>query len=428
MTSYHIFIFPLAFLYLSVMFRRIYPRIVRRRLTILQDAAMLRNLKDAINFFNETMAARPERDGLAAESAVWEGRRHLYPALWIDHSVDPADTTTAAPFFSLPETRFPKNDEGILAGKIMQCLVPLDLDNPVYQTLILEGAGSPADLVPCFGIPKSEDGGAPAYTLTLDDILRLAPPDPERAGLMPKFKKSAARIRELTPFAFKISVPDMQGPFNLVHAMIGDEAFTAPYTDPEKFRKLMQRITDLWIAARDLLVSWIGKERLRPGAAVPRVCECSVNMVSEAFYKEHILQHDLKLAKHFGRLGIHPCSGIHVFSVTLENLPVAATEAGMMLSKMAAPVISVRHGLKLIGDRPIVLRVGEELPANRQEAFKIVADHIDLSLENPRLSVGGYSGLWCKKDHPMIRGLHLELDRYWTAKSGGIGGNTVHAK
>lgn len=71
--------------------------------------------------------------------------------------------------------------------------------------------------------------------------------------------------------------------------MTGDDAFTTPYTDPELYHEFMGRVTDFWIEARRRLVEWIGRDRLMIESTVPRICECSVNMVSEDFYKEFIL-------------------------------------------------------------------------------------------------------------------------------------------
>lgn len=376
---------------------------------IMQDQ-MLRNIKDALDFFEKTMAAKPERDGLAAEEAAWAGRARRYPALSLGHLADPRDTTVAVPFFTLPARQFPDNAEGRLCEKLVQTLAPLDMLNPVYRTLSPEGACSPADLVPCFGFPLSADRGAPAYTRTIADLLKDPPPEPETSGLMPVFKESIALIKAVTPASFKINLPDMQGPYNLIHAITGNEAFTAPLTDPEDYQRLMERITDFWIAAQEKLVAWIGKERLRPGDRVPRIAECSVNMVSAAFYKEHILPYDLKIARHFGPVKIHVCSGLHVFRVTFENLPVAATDAGAMISPMAAPVVSGRMAFDIIGDHPVVLMIGEELPKDPNEAFQIVAANLGLYKTNRRLLFGFMGMFWRKEDQPMIRDLHRRLD------------------
>ena len=88
-----------------------------------------------------------------------------------------------------------------------------------------------------------------------------------------------------------------------------------------------------------------------------------------------------------------------------------------MIARMAAPVVSVRHALDMIGSRPVNLVIGQELPENMDDAFRIVAGDLDLLRDNPRVIVSGYTGIfWRKKDKPAIRELHLSLDRYWEEK------------
>jgi hypothetical protein len=90
-----------------------------------------------------------------------------------------------------------------------------------------------------------------------------------------------------------------------------------------------------------------------------------------------------------------------------------ATEAGLMLARMAAPCISVAEALELIGERPIVLNIGQELPADFEQAFGVIRADLALSPTRPRL-LFGYTGMyWRKKDRPMIRDLHRRLDALW---------------
>jgi len=379
---------------------------------------MLRTLDDVAKYVDETLTEQPQRDALATEEAWWRGERPCRLAIYIAHRVDPMDSSEFVPFFRPPESRFADDERGRLARRILGQLAPLDLLNPVPRWVGLEGGGTPADLIPSFGVPKSEDGGAAAHTLTLDEALRRPPPDPEASGLMPTFRQSAAELRDLLPAGFRIDMPDMQGPFNLLHALTGNDAFTSPYEEPEKFRQMMDRITTFWIAAYENLVTWIGRDRLRPVEQFPRLAECSVNMVSEDFYRENILPYDQRIAMRFGGVRIHPCSGLHVFRVTLAELPVVATEAGMMIAPMAAPVVSVGAALRLIGERPIRLAIGQELPADRSEALRVVTEDIAAAMRNPHVLPSGYTGIyWRKKDRPMIRELHQEIDRYWAART-----------
>jgi len=185
--------------------------------------------------------------------------------------------------------------------------------------------------------------------------------------------------------------------------------------EEEKFRALMERITTFWLAALRNLRSWIGEARQMPHDRTGKICECSVNLVSPDFYRQHILPHDCRIATALGPLHIHPCSGPHVFHATLDNLPVIVTEAGF-IARAAAGAISVDEALRALLDRPILLHVGQELPEGREYEF-ICAD-FDRYAANPR-QLFGYTGMhWRRKDRPMIREIHRRLDAYWTQRYG----------
>jgi len=165
---------------------------------------MLRTLEDVAKYFDETLAEQPRRDALATEEAWWRGERPRRLAMYVGHRIDPEDRSESAPFFRPPESRFADDARGRLARRILSLLDPLDLLNPVSRCVGLDGAGSPADLIPCFGVPRSEDGGAAAHTVALDAALRMPTPDPESAGFMPTFRQSAAELRELLPPGFRV--------------------------------------------------------------------------------------------------------------------------------------------------------------------------------------------------------------------------------
>jgi len=180
---------------------------------------------------------------------------------------------------------------------------------------------------------------------------------------------------------------------------------------------LLRRITTLWLAVRAQLLDWMGPAYQEPDAAeLGRISECSVNMISPAMYREHILPHDLRIAGAHRTMHIHPCSGPHVFTATLETLPnVVSTEAGY-IAKTAAGSISVDEALRQIGERPIALSIGQELPEGAEEAF--IRGDLDRYAEHPRLTFG-YTGMhWRKRDRPAIRALHRRLDAYWAQRYG----------
>jgi hypothetical protein len=369
------------------------------------------SLSDAVDYFDDVLNARPERDRCAADQAAVDGVRRPYPAFSLHLQARTDDPDGRDLEFELPELRVAETPEGELARDIVRSLSPLQLLNPVRRC-IGSGDRGPGTLVASFGIPLRADVGyTPAKTRPLAEVLADAPPDPARSGLLPQIRERIERVRTLAPSSFKISMPDTQGPFNLAHAIVGEEALISPYTAPDAFHRLMDRITTFWIAVRRNLVDWIGPDRLYPTDRFTRICECSVNLISRKMYEEFVLPYDLRIARALGPLDIHTCSGPHVFHATLDLLPgVAMTEAGF-IANTAAGSTPVDLALAAIGTRPIVLRIGQELP--RGQELEFVKRDLDRCRSNPRLTFD-YTGMhWYNRDCRRIRELHRQLDDYW---------------
>ena len=91
-------------------------------------------------------------------------------------------------------------------------------------------------------------------------------PDPQRSGIIPEMFDYIDLIQQYTPEWLKISLPDMQGPFNIAHMVLGDEVFYAPFDAPEKFRQLMELITDFFIAVHRQLLARIDPARRMPAS------------------------------------------------------------------------------------------------------------------------------------------------------------------
>jgi hypothetical protein len=305
----------------------------------------------------------------------------------------------------------PDDPEERLLRRLRAAVMPLDLLNPIAPCIQLGvGVGT---LPASFGAELApEMDYSVRRPLDVRSLLDRGMPDPERSGLIPVMREEIAAALQRTPDWLRIAPPDMQGPFNIAHALLGDEAFLLPVSEPGAFHDFMSAITDFWLALHDNLRTWIGPARYPPFPKwTCRITECSANLVSEQFYVEHVLPHDRKIAERLGAVGIHPCSGPHVYRVTLRELPnVIYTEAGNV-EKTAAGAISVPEALREIGDRPIILVIGQELPPGQEEAF--IRRDLDLARDNPRLTFG-YTGMhWRKSDEELIRELHRRLDDYW---------------
>ncbi|MFA6293961.1 MAG: hypothetical protein WC637_19390, partial [Victivallales bacterium] len=214
------------------------------------------------------------------------------------------------------------------------------------------------------------------------------------------------------PPSVTIGLPDMQGPFNIAHMVLGNEVFFHPVDRPDDFRRGMDIITDFFLEAHRIFFNAIGKERLsKYNPHLYRIAECSVNMISPEMYMEHVLPHDLRIMEEWGRVGIHTCSGPHVFYATIRNLPkIIATEAGYIPCATAGST-DVDEAVMEIGDRPIILNIGQELPLGREE--EVLKKDIERLAANPRILIGHTGMHWQKKDEPFMLELHRKMNDYY---------------
>lgn len=376
---------------------------------------VITSLSEALDWTRQTLAAHPELNGDAARRAALDGKKRNVPAFYLGMWNRPDDPTESPAEWTLPTIAIRDPQEAALAARAVGLAAPLTLGNP-YRTQVGVDFGT-GTLAASFGarlIPEFDY--AVGGELTLDEALAQPEPDLETAGVLPIVRERIRTFKEAFPDWIKIAPPNVQGPFNIAHAVLGTNVFYAPFDEPEKFRELMRRITRHWIGVQRSAWELIGPGRLADGnQPVAYLAECSVNLVSTDFYKEFILEHDHEACSAMPRVHLHPCSGAHVFHVTWENLPnLVVTEAGTMEHRMAAGAIPVQEALAAIGDRPVVLSIGQELPEGNE--FNYVARDFDRYPENPRL-LFGYTGThFLKRDCGKIRDLHKRLDDYFAAR------------
>ncbi|NOY75574.1 MAG: hypothetical protein GXP32_07255 [Kiritimatiellaeota bacterium] len=369
--------------------------------------AEIHSIDDAVDTVLNVLGEHPERDFAKARRAALEGEERGFPVLGINNLGDPEDLFEPMDKFELPKVVISNGLESELAEELINTLEPLKMLNPITVAFSL-GMGT-GTLVSCFGIPLDPDCGyAPAYSLSLDEVANSMP-DPRKTGLMPEIREKIKAIKEFTPESIPIAMPDMQGPFNIAHAVIGENALLAPYLEPGKFSDFMEKITAFWIEAASVLREWIGEERLLDKEL--RIAECSVNLISREMYEEFILPCDLKIVETFGPVGIHTCSGRHVFFATLENIPgILYTEAGE-ISNTVAGHTPVEVGMKAVDGKPIMLNIGQEL--RDEDHFETIKSHLDLYKLHKRLMFSYTCMNLRKKDRSHIRELHCRVDEYW---------------
>ncbi len=371
---------------------------------------VLSSIEETTNYVLDTVRDYPERNLLTALRAVRQGKSRYWPVMAITHQNRTNDYFEPIDELKLPKIIISDGKIALLANELISMLEPLKMLNPVNLSFSI-GSKSGGTFVTCFGIPLQN--GTPAFTKTIDQVLSEPWPNVGKTGEMPCISEKIKRIKDHFPSDIKIRLPDIQGPFNVIHSLIGQEAFIAPFTEPNKYHQLMDHLTDFWISSVKCCLGWIGQEYLDYSDQFIRLRECSVNLVSPEFYENFILPYDLRVATEFNPLSIHPCSGPHVFHLTLKHLPVAATEAGYV-NCANAKSIGVDEALSAIGNRPVALSIGQELPEGKE--FEFIKFDLDRYEFNKRL-LFRYCGMhWYKHDRKIIRELHKKLDKYWDEK------------
>lgn len=371
-------------------------------------------INDKIGTFKDTLDSHPECRADFRDEAALTGKASHYAAFSVGRMPDIAHGEgkhAPPPPPMTPEERLLKQLEGV--GRAVEML------NPIAP---FRGIGKgPGTLAASFGIYLNPElSFTPDGSKPIDEVLAEGLPSPETSGIMPEMKEDIEATKAFTPEWMKIQLPDLQGPFNIAHMVLGNGAFMAPLLEPDKWHAFMEIVTEFMIQAHRTLCQWIGPDRLYTHPKdCKRIAECSVNMVDTAFYMDYILPYDRKLVEHYGgEVAIHPCSGPHVFRETLENLDkVVYTEAGLMLNKMSAGSIGTEDALAQIGDRPILLCVGEELAENAEE--ETVKRLFKLTANNPRVMFSGFTGLgWKKGDEPKMLDFHKKMNDIYAETRG----------
>jgi hypothetical protein len=296
---------------------------------------------------------------------------------------------------------------------------PLEMNNNFQP--VLGSCGVLPSVASAFGItcdianPRNP-GGVTGY-LPLETFDDFDPPDINTAGVWPRVKEQIDCIKAQTPPEIKIGYPDLQGPVNTAHLILGTQLFYAMKLEPARLHHLLQLITDFYLEIHRTLPVWIGPDRMINFiGATHRLAECSVNLISREAYREFGLPYDRQIAEFIGEIGIHTCGGKHVFEETLRGLPNVRYTEWCDVPSAFAPEIHLEAALEEIGDRPIIISGGRELWDGDFET-KI---HDDLArLDDHPLQSFGYSGMrWREPDKPRIIAMRQRIDDYYAARWG----------
>jgi len=372
-------------------------------------------IETAVERVLQVMEERPEKNTLNTYADLEAGRRPRGCPLSlgrVQHWREVPETDAERRGrFEAPEKRLLDGLRGIPG--------PLEMNNPFTPALgvcfgtatVASAFGAPIDI----GNPRNT-GGVTGYQplATFDDY---PAPDINSAGVWPRIRELIDVYKAQTPPEIKIGYPDLQGPINIAHMILGTELFYAMKLDAARLHHLLQMITDFLLEAHRTLPVWIGPERMVNYVGTSkRIAECSVNLITRESYREFGLPYDRQIAEFHGEIGIHTCGGKHVFEETLRGLPNVRYSEWSDVPTAFAPEIHLEEALEEIGDRPIIITGGREL---WEGDFEATIKNDLARLEDHPLQMFGYSGMkWQEEDKPRIVEMRRRMDEYYEERWG----------
>ncbi len=188
--------------------------------------------------------------------------------------------------------------------------------------------------------------------LTDEQVAALEAPNLDRSPLWQRVQSQIDYFLE--KFGYVESAINLMGIQNVALDLRGEELLMGYYDDPELNHKLFEVATalSLDIGRRLYAVSPVVSGGVT--SIIKQVCpevyltsNCSVTMISNALYREHLLPYDLRLSEAFPCFGIHHCGSNTEAAIEgylqIPNLQFLEIGAGSDLPAVA----------RAIGDRPI---------------------------------------------------------------------------
>jgi hypothetical protein len=144
------------------------------------------------------------------------------------------------------------------------------------------------------------------------DVHQLALPALD-AGWYGKLAEWTALWKAHMPDGVHIQHPDIQSAFNSAHLIRGNDIFTDIVDAPADLDALLDKVTDFMLAITRHTRAMISDDpdwffdwgAMWKGAA--RISNCSMQMISPAMYREHVLPRDIRFFESIGGGRMHYC-------------------------------------------------------------------------------------------------------------------------
>jgi len=155
--------------------------------------------------------------------------------------------------------------------------------------------------------------------LSKEEIRKFNFPNLDKIDILKKAIEYIRFFKEKLPEWIHVYLPDTLGPFEIAHAVYGDNIFYDLYDDPEFIHHLLKLCTRMYIQVTEKLKEVIGEERntcyhghalsrgiyMRSGGI--RISEDSATLVSPKHIDEFIIPYDREALKAFGGGFVHYC-------------------------------------------------------------------------------------------------------------------------
>ena len=155
--------------------------------------------------------------------------------------------------------------------------------------------------------------------LSKDEIKKFEFPNLDEIDILKKAIEYIRFFKEELPEWIHVYLPDTLGPFEIAHAVYGDNIFYDLYDDPEFIHHLLKLCTSMYIQVTEKLKEVVEEERticyhghalsrgiyMRSGGT--RISEDSATLVSPKHIDEFIIPYDREVLKAFGGGFVHYC-------------------------------------------------------------------------------------------------------------------------
>lgn len=155
--------------------------------------------------------------------------------------------------------------------------------------------------------------------LSRDEVKKITFPDLDNSIMMNRAIEYLKYFQKTLPPWIHVYLPDTQGPFDIAHAILGQDIFLALYDDPDLVHNLLNFSTELYIEVTKRLKKVINEpmnccyhgHALVRGIYMSnggtRISEDSATLLSPRHIDEYVIPYDEQALKAFGGGFVHYC-------------------------------------------------------------------------------------------------------------------------